>query len=513
MPLILDHPDLTNELEAHFRALGVVSVAGYKLWCRRNGFGMSLSKTPAQIDREARAAAPPVEIIDPDLSPYHGPKRATYLARVLEGELDDEKLTDIPFRIRAAHLQLADDPVAQKAYRRLILHAERYADLLKPTQARYNEPHTVCNTFIAAMGQLARFHEEWLRPPDEWRSDSPRPYLQFNSLSRHLLANYDVPIFLDVCFFLGNTPRAKREQDWWMHIARGGNIRKAPGIGMTVSKRTAHLFTNGGSHWMMPIQVLRYSQSMALGGNEKLAREIASGHIGETLDHTDFWTSVIHLFINNPMLARSQVNPIVDYIRTQKFVPTRVRLANRTEVEGPPVQPTFSVKHRSIVRLLVRVDEWHQDLSHLDGLVDETWEPCGIGDYELGEQDEETGESFFWRVEELRSRIALSKEGGAMHHCVSTYDRECKSGQSSVWSIRLAVDDGPLRPILTIAVQNKRRQVTHARGKYNLKPNSRAANSKQNQLERPYIHALGKSGHVLSAWARQEGLRISHGVL
>lgn len=513
MTLILHHPDITGELEAHFLRLELVSVAGYKLWCRRNGFGTSLSKTPAQREREARVAARPAVYRAPDVSPSHEPKRAAFIARIFTGELDDGKLTDVLFRIRAVFHRLADDEVAQEHYRQLILHVERYASLLKPMQARYNVPHTTDNTFIAAMGQLARLHAEWIRPLDAWRPASSTSNIQFARLARHLLAKYHVPIFLDACFFRGDVPVAERELGWWMHIARGGNIRKAPRIGMTVTKRTAHLFTNEGSHWRRPVQVLRGSQVVALGGSWRLAYEIAAGYIGDTLDHADFWTSVIHFFVNNPMLERSHINPIVDYIRTQKFVPTRIRRADGTEAEGPPAQPNLSVKQRSIGRLLALVDEWHQDLSHLDDLVDETWEPCGIGDYAVIEKDAETGAIFAWRIDELRSRVALAKEGSAMHHCVSTYDKACKEGRSSVWSIRLAIDDGPLLPILTICVQNKRRQITQARGKYNLKPNSRAANSRRNQLQRPYIHSLGKSARILSAWARQEGLRLSHGVL
>lgn len=43
------HTRLSNDLENHFKALGVGSVAAYKLWCYRQGISTALDKTPDQL--------------------------------------------------------------------------------------------------------------------------------------------------------------------------------------------------------------------------------------------------------------------------------------------------------------------------------------------------------------------------------------------------------------------------------------------------------------------------------
>ena len=62
-----------------------------------------------------------------------------------------------------------------------------------------------------------------------------------------------------------------------------------------------------------------------------------------------------------------------------------------------------------------------------------------------------------------------------MHHCVGSYARKSVTGEKSIWSLRVCVDDGDAeKHILTIAVDNKRKLVTQARGKYNMQPFDKA---------------------------------------
>ena len=49
------------------------------------------------------------------------------------------------------------------------------------------------NTYIAALGQLARHHRDWLRAVETWRPDTAKERPQFQALSRYLLARYEVP--------------------------------------------------------------------------------------------------------------------------------------------------------------------------------------------------------------------------------------------------------------------------------------------------------------------------------
>jgi hypothetical protein len=65
--------------------------------------------------------------------------------------------------------------------------------------------------------------------------------------------------------------------------------------------------------------------------------------------------------------------------------------------------------------------------------------------------------------------------------------------------------------VLTIAVDNKKRQVTQARGKFNLQPHSRKLKNKQRRTDSNYRVALRESARILSRWRTQEGLSYSEG--
>ena len=72
-------------------------------------------------------------------------------------------------------------------------------------------------------------------------------------------------------------------------------------------------------------------------------------------------------FANQPMLEPTYIGPIVDYIHYQKFVPQQLPGPNGQFIEGPPAQPNFSMKGRSITKLLRLVDGlWmeREDLRH-----------------------------------------------------------------------------------------------------------------------------------------------------
>ena len=116
-----------------------------------------------------------------------------------------------------------------------------------------------------------------------------------------------------------------------------GSIHTA-GVPMRLTKRMAHIFMNEVGTWHTPIQGLRRAQVTALGGG-RLDWAVAGSFLGDSLENEDFWESVVHFLANNsPLLERSYVGPIVDYIRHQKYVPQRL----------PQPQPRLQAKPRTI---------------------------------------------------------------------------------------------------------------------------------------------------------------------
>ena len=68
-------PDLDDALHEHSQALGVGSVAAYKLWCYRHDLSTELDKTAEQLQAEIGRMESQQQERDPDISPHHNPSR------------------------------------------------------------------------------------------------------------------------------------------------------------------------------------------------------------------------------------------------------------------------------------------------------------------------------------------------------------------------------------------------------------------------------------------------------
>lgn len=514
--ILLDKPDV----ESHLETLGFDRVLAYRLWCYRNGLDTGLDKTAAQRRAEIDLLQREVEQRDPDISPRHNAHRAKFIARIFNGELQNETVSDLLFRIRTLYNNLDGDPDAQQALGRLVLHVEKYGDLMRPARVSKRFGHTVVNTYIAALEQLARNHADWIRPVEDWRPDSwthrqlgTKPVRQFYSLARHLLAQYDVPTFFDTAFLQGNTPQARQEQAWFIHIGMGQNIRTA-GVPMRITKRMAHLLMQERGYHHTIVQCLRKVQYAAYGGPGKSAWTLAHGPLGDKLKNEDFWETVVHFLANQAFLERSYINPIIDYIRNQKFTPQRIPQPDGTEIEGPPPHPNFCMKGRSINKLLRQVDEWHQELTGLEDIELEIWESSGFREFEHVALDPKLKRNVQWTVHELITSQQLYAEGRIMHHCAGSYAKRCAAGERSLWSLRAldldAAEENQVQEhVLTIEVDNKKKSVVQNAGKFNLKPFGKKHLAKQRKTGNIYLHLLREAPTVMRLWMNREGL--SHG--
>src|SRR5687768_8843702 len=89
--------------------------------------------------------------------------------------------------------------------------------------------------------RLGRRHREWVRQPEEWKPRSYNGKRQLSSLARHLFARYRVPAFMDAAWTEDNAS-GRLHQEWFIHVGRGENIRKAAGLPVPLTKMMAHHF-------------------------------------------------------------------------------------------------------------------------------------------------------------------------------------------------------------------------------------------------------------------------------
>ena len=231
------------------------------------------------------------------------------------------------------------------------------------------------------------------------------------------------------------------------------------------------------------------------------------------MEHEVFWRTVIHFFVNNhPMLSTTYIDPIIDYVRHQKYVPERTVGPDGAVVDGSPPKPNFSMKGRSAAKLIRLVDDWHTELSGLEDVPYKSWNPCGHLGFEHEEIDSELARTVRWTIDELLTSGQLGVEGRVMHHCVASYVDRCASGERSIWSMRVtdleALEPEPLH-VLTIAVDPARKQVVEARGKHNLKPFDGRRASNARGTRGLYMHFLRESPRILRMWMDREGM--THG--
>jgi hypothetical protein len=218
---------------------------------------------------------------------------------------------------------------------------------------------------------------------------------------------------------------------------------------------------------------------------------------------------VIHFFVNNPMLDPDQVGPIVDFIHNQKYVPQEIAQPGGTVERRPPQQPNLAMKGRSAAKLVRQVEEWHRQLARESRLPHRQWEPSGLQPFDLAEDPPALGTEVRWSIVELLTTRELQAEGKSMHHCVASYANNCRKGNTSIWSMQVSAGLGTPHRVMTVAVNNRGKTVTQARGRFNALPSGKTPSGRRRGFEKIYSYFLRQSKRILFLWRQQEGLSMS----
>ncbi len=478
--------------KTHFLKLGMRTLAEYDDWCQAHGIGMARGKTSAQREQELIVAQREKAQVALQATRRRVRKPAEMIDVIAAGQIELATLTT-PYlhKIHQMFAELPGDSSGREALRSLLLATHKYSDLQGTECAIAHFGYAQGNTYLDALCALAHRSHNWLRPLDDWKPDSHSARRRFGSLARYLLAKYPVPAFMDAAFFRGQTELAHSQQDWFVHIGSGKNIRTAE-LPIRLTEKAAHHFLLAPRDFTVEA-ALRWGQLRALGASESLIRAVAATRIGDHFENDEFWLSVLHFFANNPMLDNSHIGPIVDYIHQRKFVRRDIVLPDNTLVPVEPVEPELTMKGRTPTALLRRVEEWHHQLAKEVRKQPRSWEPSGIAPFHF---IDDTGG--IWTIEEICSSSELTAEGKAMSHCVGSYAASCMRGQVSVWSLRVQERiDSLSRRVMTVAVNNNRRLITEARGKCNKLPGARQASPR-----------LESAPDILRKWAAQERITM-----
>lgn len=460
---------------SHLQKLGLTSVFDYFQWCKQHGFKKSLNKS--YRDRESETLVLRRQGADAHLREQKKINRSPQqnLVAAIKGEI-----AEYPADIKASINNLK--PSSQKAFKELTLFVAEQTDSLFDRMDNTQNN----NRFVDALLRLADYELFWIRPFKDWRCKTHNSYRQLISLIHHLLVKYDMPAFMEKCWWSNNT---HPHQEWYIHLGEGHNIRTAKFIPFEMTKRMAHFFMMAPQDYSIQ-EAFHYGKILALGGHRPLVDAlrptlIIDNNRGAYGSSKEFWDSVIRWFIANPMLDLDYVTTIVDYLYNQKFVRRREPVGLRGEYEDvPPPQPNLSMAKRDPEATIKAAERWHKQLGKAKKRGTSTWVPSYVMPFSFEEGT--TGESRkHWTIRELLSSNELIDEGRVMKHCVSSYASSCASGSSAIFSLRCNGNR-----VLTIQVSLTNRTVIQARGKLNVK-------------------STPKEMSVIQRWAAENNLQVT----
>jgi hypothetical protein len=459
---------MANDLPSPISSLGFDNKKHYEEWCSENGFNPSIRKSSVQLKAEKK-------YIEKQRFSYYikqsNPKNMVYIIQCLRN--GDQVLNDL-----------------QNIYDNLKRKWPHLIELFLEVLEFLNKKSRILQDFkiVKHIVSILYWKDEWIRDYKDWKPNTYNPERQLASFARHLFAKYEVPHFMDYVWGLGDLCN---EQEWYIHIGKGQNIRTAQNLPFSLTKMEAHHFMSAPMNYNV-YEAFCWGQIKALGGSPRLIETLRGSQIIppanqlrasslKTSEYNNFRQSVVRFLIQNPMLDPAQINPMIDYIWNQKYTHQRVFIDHQLTTLPPP-QPNFSMNGRNVEALLAQVERWHNQLGKERKGGDVDWEHSHIPDFKY-----EDGGNRRWFITELLSSKELTAEGRAMSHCVASYAYSCKNGQCSIWS--LSVDSKSISErLVTIELRNG--TLYQMRGRLNRFPN-------QQEMS------------IIRRWCQKEGLKIS----
>lgn len=364
-----------------------------------------------------------------------------------------------------------------QSFKDFLLSIYRKADLLDQTIQIDNAAYDYMRGLIKIFDRRG----QWLRNPKYWKPVSHNSRRQFGHLLRYLFARYDLPVFMDYVW-LRNDKGSYRYRDWYIHLALGYNLRHAKSK-IKITKKIAHYFGTAPDHYSVD-KSLWWGIVMSMGGNERLAREFLSARPADITENQEFWKSFIKFLIDNPMIDRRQISPLVDFINVQKFNPVEIFEDGRIK-QLPPPQPNFSLRNRNPNTLLNLVGRWHRSLKKINNQELIVFKESEFRGYSSAKSKEHEQ---YWKIFQLRTNFELIKEGGELGHCVASYVPSCTRGSTSIWSLTQMTGKTE-KKVLTIEVNNSG-VIVECRGRFNRYPT-------KGEFD------------IVRFWAKREGLGVS----
>lgn len=339
---------------------------------------------------------------------------------------------------------------------------------------------TEAQTWLDPLIRIWHRRGGWRRPLEDWRPKSHNRERQFASLLRHLLADYDVPSFMDTVWLRNDTASA-RMRDVWVHLGQGKNIRKAKRLPMILTKKAAHAFLSAPEELTYE-HAFKWAHMQTFALRPRACAALLGSRWGTDFGEQGFWDSLLRFLSSNPMIAPDRIGPIVDYIYAQKFEGPVLLIEGDDVLRDDPPHPGFSMANRQGTTILEQVEAWHAELARTTTrrgkgrrVMDDVYCKSGWKTVQDTEKLNDV-EKAIWEFVEVLNEADLHEEGRTMRHCIYSYRDRINTGVCSVWSLRTrrigGTHHGAMKRQLTIEVSANGR-VNEARGFANKLPDGR----------------------------------------
>lgn len=370
---------------------------------------------------------------------------------------------------------------SREPFWRLLRSVRAHSQLLPPSSVP-NGSRWHFDLVLRACVRLAEHDYLWVRPPETWTPHSRSPFEQFRSLVSHLLARYPVPNCMAWVWMYHQLETW--ELPLYQHLGAGYSVRQFEfPVPFRLSKRGATWFMQAPDD-LIPLHALRWAHVRSLGGDNRLARLLATRTVlGNLTTAEPFWETVIRFLIRHDPICQDEIVAIVRFIDQQRFQPAATLLGERYG-QGP-IQPDFSLEGRSLMSLRRHMANWRTEIQIAPTPYvprPATWARTSINPFRAYKDEQ------FWSIDELLTSHEIHEEAHFMKHCVATYLGACIRRRTSIWSMKVRKGERTHR-LLTIEVIPNSKLIYQASGKCNAAP-------------------CPPAWEVLQEWALQEGLKL-----
>ena len=317
---------------------------------------------------------------------------------------------------------------------------------------------------VNCLAAIVKYKHAWLRPLEEYKVISHNPYRVMANLLRYLFAQYTVPIFLDNAFY----SQIDLHIRWYIQIARGESVKKLDNLPLSLTAKMAHHFLHAPTE-LSVLQALRFGQIIGIGGSKRLAKYVMDSCLSYEFSNDDFWQTVIHFLVKNPMLDPRQIKNIIGFLRNIKFENQEIVSETGNVSLIPPADHNFSMKGRTAISLMRMVENWQIEQSKKAKIKPDSgnWKGIDVPNFSITLGTHLNAMKY--EIKQIRTTYTLREEGRAMGHCVATYHHSCIQNKTSIWSLTQEDALGNNKRLVTIEL-TANKKIAQIRGKYNKMP-------------------------------------------